>query len=169
MPYTEIVEKNGKKYYYRTRSVRKKDKVNKERIYLGINLGKKELLKKEIKADKELLYLNNLLTSQEINELSKIKENYKKQPKEGFENRYEVFTSDFTYNSTAIEGNTFTLQETAQLLFEGITPRKSMREINEILNHKKAFDFVLNYKGDINKEFICDLHKIVVKDTLKEE
>ena len=104
-----------------------------------------------------------------ITKENQIKENYKKQPKEGFENRYEVFTSDFTYNSTAIEGNTFTLQETAQLLFEGITPRKSIKEINEILNHKKAFDFILNYKGDITKEFICDLHKIVVKDTLKEE
>ncbi|OIO41649.1 hypothetical protein AUJ62_02275 [Candidatus Pacearchaeota archaeon CG1_02_32_21] len=104
-----------------------------------------------------------------MKELENIKEKYKKQPKKSFENRYEVFTSDFTYNSTAIEGNTLTLQETAQLLFEGITPRKSMREINEVLNHKKAFDFILSYNGDVTKEFICNLHKIVVKDTLKEE
>jgi len=169
MPYTEIKEKNGKKYYYRVKSIRKGKKVNKERVYLGVDLNKKEILKKGKNADKTLLYLNNLLTEQEIKELENIKEKYKKQPKESFENRYEVFTSDFTYNSTAIEGNTLTLQETAQLLFEGITPRKSMREINEVLNHKKAFDFILNYNGDVTKEFICDLHKIVVKDTLKEE
>ena len=169
MPYTEIKEKNGKKYYYRVKSIRKGKKVNKERVYLGVDLNKKEILKKGKNADKTLLYLNNLLTEQEIKDLEDIKEKYKKQPKESFENRYEVFTSDFTYNSTAIEGNTLTLQETAQLLFEGITPRKSMREINEVLNHKKAFDFILNYNGDVTKEFICDLHKIVVKDTLKEE
>ena len=169
MPYTEIKEKNGKKYYYRAKSIRKGEKVNKDRVYLGVDLNKKEILKKGKNADKTLLYLNNLLTEQEIKELENIKEKYKKQPKESFENRYEVFTSDFTYNSTAIEGNTLTLQETAQLLFEGITPRKSMREINEVLNHKKAFDFILNYNGDVTKEFICDLHKIVVKDTLKEE
>ena len=169
MPYTEIKEKNGKKYYYRVKSVRKGDKVNKERIYLGVNLSKKEISEKEIEADKELIYLNNLLTEKEIKELERIKEKYKRQPKENFENRCEVFTSNFTYNSTAIEGNTFTLQETAQLLFESVTPRKSMREINEILNHKKAFDFILNYNGDITKEFICDLHKIVVQDTLKNE
>ena len=169
MPYTEIKEKNGKKYYYRVKSIRKGKKVNKERVYLGVDLNKKEILKKGKNADKTLLYLNNLLTEQEIKELEDIKEKYKKQPKESFENRYEVFTSDFTYNSTAIEGNTLTLQETAQLLFEGITPRKSMREINEVLNHKKAFDFILSYNGDVTKEFICDLHKIVVKDTLKEE
>ena len=169
MPYTEIKEKNGKKYYYRVKSIRKGKKVNKERVYLGVDLNKKEILKKGKTADKTLLYLNNLLTEQEIKDLEDIKEKYKKQPKESFENRYEVFTSDFTYNSTAIEGNTLTLQETAQLLFEGITPRKSMREINEVLNHKKAFDFILSYAGDITKKFICDLHKIVVKDTLKEE
>ena len=169
MPYTEIKEKNGKKYYYRVMSVRKGKKVNKKRFYLGVDLNKKEISKKEIKADKELLYLNNLLTEHEIKVLEEIKEKYKKQPKGNFENRYEVFTSDLTYNSTAIEGNTLTLQETAQLLFEGITPRKSMREINEVLNHKKAFDFILNYKEDITKKFICNLHKIVVEDTLKDE
>lgn len=169
MPYTEIKEKNGKKYYYRVLSVRKGNKITKKRIYLGVNLDKKEIFKKEAKADKELLYLNNLLTEPEIKELEKIKKSYKKQPKETFESRYESFASNFTYNSTAIEGNTLTLQETAQLLFEGITPRKSLREINEVLNHKNAFDFILNYEGDITKDFICELHKIVVKDTLKTE
>ena len=169
MPYTEIKEENGKKYYYRVRSIRKNGKVSKQRIYLGANLGKQQISKKELEADKELMYLNNLLNGKEIKELEKIKEKYKKQPKEGFENRYEVFTSDFTYNSTAIEGNTLTLQETAQLLFEGLTPRRSMREVNEVLNHKNAFDFILNYKGDITKKFICELHKILVKDTLKDD
>lgn len=169
MPYTEIKEKNGKRYFYRVISIRKKGKVSKKRIYLGANLEKNHLSKEEMKADKQLLYLDNLLSQEEIKELYKIKENYKKQPKASFENRYEAFTSHFTYNSTAIEGNTLTLQETAQLLFEGITPRKSIREINEVLNHKKAFDFILSYKGDITKKFICELHKIVVENTLKKE
>jgi len=44
-----------------------------------------------------------------------------------------------------------------------------MREINEALNHKKAFDFILNYKGDINKQFILDLHSFVVKETLRKD
>lgn len=169
MTYTEIKEKNGKKYYYRVKSIRKGDKIGKERIYLGADLNKKEVSDKELEADKKLLYLNNLLTEKEVKELEKIKQEYLKQPKENFSNRYEFFTSDFTYNSTAIEGNTLTLQETAQLLFEGITPRKSIREINEVTNHKLAFDYLLKYKEDVTKEFICNLHKLVVKDTLKEE
>ena len=169
MPYTEIKERNGKKYYYRVKSIRKGDKISKKRVYLGADLDKTQIYKKELEADKELVYLNNLLTGEELKELERIKQEYLKQPKENISNRYEVFTSDFTYNSTAIEGNTLTLQETAQLLFEGITPRKSLREINEIINHKRAFDYLLEYEGDITKDFILNLHRLVVENTLKEE
>jgi len=169
MVYTEIKEKNGKKYYYRVLSVRKRNKVNKKRIYLGTNLEKKKLSEKEEQADKELMLLSTLLNKDEKKELEKIKKSYINQPKANFENRYESFVSLFTYDSTNIEGNTLTLQETSQLLFENITPRKSMREINEVINHKRAFDFILNNKEDISKELILQLHKLVVQNTLKPE
>lgn len=169
MAYTEIKEKNGKKYFYRVKSVRKGGKVNKERVYLGVDLDTNKLSKKEKEADKELSLLSTLITKDEENQLKKIKEEYLKQSKATEENRYESFVSLFTYDSTNIEGNTLTLQETSQLLFEKITPRKSLREINEITNHKEAFDYLLKYKGDINKEFILKLHELVAKNTLKEE
>ncbi len=54
MTYTEIKEKGEKKYYYRVKSVRDGEKVNKERVYLGVNLKKQELQEKEQEADKEL-------------------------------------------------------------------------------------------------------------------
>lgn len=169
MVYTEIQRKDDKKYYYRVISFRDKKTVKKKRIYLGANLNKKELLEKENYADKELKLLSGLLSKKEILEIEKIKEEYLKQPKENLESRYEAFCSLFTYNSTAIEGNTLTLQETAELLFEGITPYKSLREANEAINHKEAFDFILNTKDDISKNFILKLHELVVKNTLKKE
>ena len=169
MSYTEIKEKNGKKYYYRVKSFREKGKVNKKRVYLGVNLDKKALSKSEEEADGELMLLSTLLTDKEKLGLEKIKKKYSKQPKENLENRYETFVSLFTYDSTNIEGNTLTLQETSQLLFEGITPRKSLREINEVINHREAFDYILSYKDDINKKFLLKLHEIVVKNTLKSE
>ncbi len=167
MAYTEIKEKNGKKYFYRVKSVREGKKVKKKRIYLGVDLNKKELLKEEEKADKELQLLSTLLTAEEKDQLEKIKKDYLSQPKETKENRYESFVSLFTYDSTNIEGNTFTLQETSQLLFENITPRKSLREINEVVNHKKAFDSLLDIKKDLSKELILKIHKLVVQNTLK--
>lgn len=170
MVYTEIKLVNGNKYYYRVKSIRKDKKVKKERIYLGANLSKKILIRKISKADKELKLLNLLITNDEIKLLQKIKKEYNSQQKINFDNRYEAFCSLFTYNSTAIEGNTLTLQETAQLLFENQVPSsKSLREINEITNHKEGFDFILKTNEDISKKLILSLHEIVVKRTLKEE
>src|SRR3989344_9525202 len=169
MVYTEIKEKNGKKYFYRVLSVRKGPKIGKKRVYLGADLDKKNLIDKEKQADKELMLLSTLLNEKEKAELEEIKKEYLNQPKANLENRYEYFVSLFTYDSTNIEGNTLTLQETSQLLFENITPRKSLREINEVVNHKKAFDFLLEYKKDISRDFILKLHKLVVHNTLRPE
>jgi len=55
MTYTEVKKKGEKTYYYRGKSVRQGKKVNKERIYLGVNLTKQELAQKEQEADKKML------------------------------------------------------------------------------------------------------------------
>lgn len=169
MVYTETKEVNGKKYSYRVISIRKGKKVTKKRIYLGVGLDKKKLADLEIEADKELMVLSSLLSEDEKKSLEKIRKEHTSKQKVSGESLYESFVSLFTYDSTNIEGNTLTLQETSQLLFEGRTPRKSLREINEVINHKKAFDLILNWKGDISKAFILKLHGDVVKDTLKPE
>jgi len=55
MTYTELKENNGKRYYYRVRSIRNGKKFKKERIYLGVNLSGQELSRKENRADETLL------------------------------------------------------------------------------------------------------------------
>ena len=51
----------------------------------------------------------------------------------------------FTHNSTAIEGNTLTLIETKVVLEDGIAiGGKKLREIYEVINHKKAYEYVKN-------------------------
>ena len=53
------------------------------------------------------------------------------------------FELTFTHNSTAIEGNTLTLMETKVLLEDGIAiGGKELREIYEVINHKKAYGYV---------------------------
>ena len=170
MAYTEIKEKNGRKYYYRAKSVKINKKTAKKRIYLGVNLNEKELKKKEKEADEKLNILSAILTKEELIFLENLKKDFSKEPKENYENRYEAFCSLFAYDSTGIEGNTLTLSETSFLLFEGITPKdKSLREIHEVLNHKRAFDYLLNYKGDITKEFILKIHELVIVNTLRQD
>ena len=69
MTYTEIKERNGRKYYYRVISIRRDDKVTKQRKYLGVNLPKKELNKFELDADKIL----NIKNKRETREIRAIK------------------------------------------------------------------------------------------------
>ena len=169
MTYTEVKEKKGRRYFYRVKSVKYKKKVSKERIYLGVNLSADDLKKAEKEADKKLNIFSVILSNEEVKFLNKIKSEFSREPKENYGNRYESFCSLFTYDSTGIEGNTLTLTETSFLLFEGIVPRnKSLREVHEVINHKKAFDYIINYKEDITKEFILELHKLVVINTLRQ-
>lgn len=170
MVHTEIQEKKGRKYYYRVKVIREGKKIRRIRIYLGVNLNKEELEKKRKEADKKLKIFEVLLSKEELEFLENLKKDFSNEPKENFENRYESFCSLFTYDSTGIEGNTLTLSETSFLLFEGIVPKeKSLREINETINHKKAFDYMLKYEGELSKEFILELHRLVVYDTLRED
>ena len=171
MTYTEIQERNGKKYYYRARSIRKEGKIQKKRKYLGVDLDTRKLNDLERKADEILNEsLNKLLLEKEKKELNEVKKRCRGLLKETQKNRYETFLAQFTYDSNAIEGNTLTLQETSFVLFEKRTPKgKSLREINEVLNHKEAFDYILNYKKDITKEMMCFIQRKIVNNTLKEE
>ncbi len=70
MAYTEIKERNGRKYVYRVISLRKGMKVAKKRIYLGINVSAKELRKKEEEADSKL---NAVLKTKKAETLERLK------------------------------------------------------------------------------------------------
>ena len=53
------------------------------------------------------------------------------------------FELTYTHNSTAIEGNTLTLMETKVVLEDGISVGgKALREIYEVVNHKKAYRYI---------------------------
>ena len=61
---------------------------------------------------------------------------------------YEYFLDlsvRITYHSNAIEGNTLTLNETATIILDStILGSKSVREVFEVLNHKKAIDYMIS-------------------------
>ena len=167
MSFTERKRRGTSTHYYRVRSYREDGKVKKRRKYLGKDLDKLELTRLEDEADQELNILLGLLPEAEIKELEIIRSRHALQPKETWKNRYEAFVSRFTHDSTAIEGNTLTLQETTALLFERIAPSsKEMREISEVINHREAFDQILSYEEYISRELILKLHTLVMKGTL---
>ena len=77
------------------------------------------------------------------------------------------FIIEFTYNTTSIEGNTINLNEARNLLQEGRTPKdKTLREIYDIQNTEKAFNFILELLADldISHEFIIEIHKRLMEN-----
>ncbi|MEA1963359.1 MAG: Fic family protein [Patescibacteria group bacterium] len=78
---------------------------------------------------------------------------------------------DFVYNTTALEGNTYTYAETETLLSGVTIGGHTIKEENEILNQKKAWEFTLNnafqkQKISITENLIKDIHWRVGKDTV---
>jgi Fic family protein len=79
-----------------------------------------------------------------------------------------LFDVNFTYNSTAIEGNSLSYQETKVVLLDGLTiGGKSVREHLEIINHSEAIDYIeeLSHKKitQLYKTDILNIHSIILK------
>lgn len=79
----------------------------------------------------------------------------------------EEFLIEYVYNSTSIEGNTLTLNETRLVLKEGITiGGKSLREHLDITNQEEAIDWIEEFvkkKKGIKEVDILTLHRITLK------
>ncbi|MEA3344355.1 MAG: Fic family protein [Patescibacteria group bacterium] len=64
----------------------------------------------------------------------------------------ERIVVEFSWKSSQIEGNTYSLLDTESLIKEHKAAKgKTKEETQMILNHKKAFDFVLNNKNKFKK------------------
>lgn len=110
--------------------------------------------------------LDVLLT--QIDELKKSLDSFR--PLEGIhiDKLNDYFDEVYTYDSTTIEGNTLTLQETALVLNKGITiGGKTLREHFEIINHKEAIDYIkdiVKNNEEFNKKVLLDIHYLILKN-----
>ncbi|MDU2242459.1 MAG: Fic family protein [Paenibacillus sp.] len=78
----------------------------------------------------------------------------------------QAFELEFTHNSTAIEGNTLTLLETKVVLEEGQSVGgKQLREIYEVVNHHKAYQYVkscISQNRTLDEAIIKDIHAMLM-------
>lgn len=190
MAYTEIQKRRKKKYYYLAHTLRLGSKFKKVRVFLGIDLSKssleKEIKKKEKileaklsvieQSEKEVFELNidfskRLLSKAQLKKIERFKIKYKKEikltDKDILKKIRESFLIKYTYNTNASEGNTITLKETELILTKGIIPKShSLREVYEIENTIRAYEYIESYKGKLDHKFILKLHKLVTQHTL---
>ncbi len=77
------------------------------------------------------------------------------------------FIIEYVYNSTTIEGNTLTLNETKLILQEGITVGgKSLREQLDVINQKQAMEWIeeiVKKNKQIKEINILELHRLTLK------
>ena len=81
-----------------------------------------------------------------------------------------AFDIEYAHNSTAIEGNTLSFAETKLLLEDKLSVGgKDLREIYEVVNHNKAFDFVkkrIFEKKPLDENTVKDIHAILMENIM---
>ncbi|MDP1729315.1 MAG: deoxyhypusine synthase [archaeon] len=177
MAYTEIKQRNSRKYYYRVLSVRKGERVQKNRIYLGVDLTKNDLQNKEIEASKNLSALDIERTAKKNtlrkSEISKIKgitvKGY------DFNNKYDynkiiesLSTSGFqaTHLGKAIDITNQMIQEKS-FIFLGYTSNmvsSGNRDIIRFLTEHKKINVLITTTGGIEEDIIKCLGNFVLGD-----
>jgi Fic family protein len=76
---------------------------------------------------------------------------------------------DLSWNSSRLEGNTYSLLETEQLLEFGRNAEgKDLREAQMILNHKAAIELLVEASAELgmNRFTVCNLHALLAQDLL---
>lgn len=82
---------------------------------------------------------------------------------------YQRLLIDLSWNSSRLEGNTYSLLETERLLATGEeAPGKDRMETQMILNHKAAIEFIVDMaeEVDINRYTILNIHGLLSHDLL---
>ena len=83
-----------------------------------------------------------------------------------FDNRFNI---EYAHNSTAIEGNTLTLNQTKAIIEDGISPAdgKEPREVYEVANHAKAFAYVQKCASEgrpLDENIVKDIHALLMEN-----
>ncbi|MDP6525169.1 MAG: Fic family protein [Kiritimatiellia bacterium] len=117
-------------------------------------------------------HLTGLLTEAEKRELDALNQQYRRgrasMTPTVLQKELERLTIEFSWKSSKIEGNTYTLLDTEQLIKDHVEATgKTRAEAVMILNHRDALDFVFK-NADFFKELspakIEDVHRLLVKD-----
>lgn len=138
----------------------------------------KEIDEREIKGSFNLRLIPetlkdcNIFTPRESEQLNLLQKKFEKNIAQLSEAEYkrelERLAIDFSWKSSQIEGNTYSLLETERLLKEKETASgKTKDEAIMLLNHKDALDFIFenpDYLTPLSTPKIEDIHSILIKE-----
>lgn len=119
----------------------------------------------------DILGKEEIFTADEFKKLNDATKEFTEKAKEKSETIHkkelERFIIELSWKSSKIEGNTYTLLDTEKLLKEGVeSPNNTKEEAVMILNHKKAFMYILECKN-LKKDIVSfreleNIHRLLV-------
>lgn len=125
----------------------------------GFNFEITDILKNIFIVDEEK-YLNQLVLGYQ--------KNIKKLPEINFKREFERLVIEFSWKSSAIEGNTYTLLETESLIKHNKEAQgHKKKEAVMILNHKRTLDYIRKNLATFKKITVSkleDIHFLLTKD-----
>jgi predicted transcriptional regulator len=112
---------------------------------------------------------NAIFTEEEHEKLTSATEQYNAQVQHASpvaeKKELERLVIELSWKSSRIEGNTYTLLDTEKLLIDGIeAPGHAKEEAVMIINHKRAFEYIREYKTTfkaIDRKKIEDVHALL--------
>ncbi len=127
----------------------------------------KPIDKRNIKNDNDFKFNLDKTYFNKVDELNNKLNSKRPFSKEALKSLRNSINLEWTYNSNGIEGNTLTLRET-QIVLEGITVGgKTLREHLEVINHKKAIEYIedlVKEKNPVTEWNIKNIHQLVLKE-----
>lgn len=174
--FVEIRTIKGGKKYYLVHSSRVNRKVKKIRIYLGLNLSKKQLEEKTEQGKERIKILidkqetisdpyKTVLSTIELESIKNLESKVKIKLLHLSEEDWLKFTETFTYDTNAIEGSTVEKSEVENILEHNKWPDKSKGEISETFGVSDAVKYVRSTKDHLSIKLIKELHRIVFKNS----
>lgn len=117
-------------------------------------------------------HLSNLFASEELNEIScinnRFQHSFQKLNPTIIKKEFERLTIEFSWKSSHIEGNTYSLLDTERLIKENIEANgHTKQESIMILNHKRVLDYVFQdpaYYEAITLTKIEDMHRLLMEN-----
>ncbi len=178
---------NGIKYIYLDKSIRIKKKIFKINKYLGkkSNISKKkineEIKKFALETDRKIISLfikniknkyNNPEYPLDFTEIEKIEDMNIKYleiknslDKKDWMDIKKRFVANFVFESNALEGNSLTLKNFSEIIFENKTDSSvDLRDVYDAKNSYEVFSKLFTSRKKITERFIIDLHKKIIKN-----
>lgn len=84
----------------------------------------------------------------------------------------DAFEIEYHYHSTAMDGNSFSLEEVKMVLCDGMTVgEKQLSELYEIINHKNTYAYIKQCLSEgkvLSEEMIKEIHRKLTENIVEE-